>query len=407
VSLRAYEFWELFNEGVVVIKGLPGAGKTLLAARAASRFKNAAWFTFYETADRLRKYLKAVNIEPPAHIFDLVSMKSEHVIQFIADRVLELKPEFVVVDGINALAERGERELIHAIFYHGISRERPVVLVKEGVKITPADYLADVIIEVEHKILETGAAMRYAKVLKARGRYVPYESLPYIISDRGPTVILPRPDAHELPSERLTTGFPELDRATGGGIPRGSIVAVVGPSHGLASKLMVVMASALARAGFKVFYHHHKSVMTFVKLAEAARIDWRAPKITWYYHPVIEHRGAAWWLNNAFKMSEEKYDAHVVDQSEQILSVAGIDVLCEIPDLYRSQLTYPTVLFFVFNSYDAWRGVVKRFGPLMDYVLIFRKDRVTVYVPDRSLPVEVELKYEVRARESASSLTAR
>jgi KaiC/GvpD/RAD55 family RecA-like ATPase len=321
-------------------------------------------------------------------------MRNGHVIQFIADRVLELKPEIVVVDGINALAEHGERELIHAIFYHGISRERPVILVKEDVKITPADYLADVIIEVEYKIFETGAAMRYAKVLKARGRHVPYGSLPYIISDRGPVVILPRLDAHELPSERLTTGFPELDRATGGGIPRGSIVAVVGPSHGLASKLMVVMASALARAGFKVFYHHHKSVLTFVKLAEAAGIDWRAPGITWYYHPVIEHKSAVWWLNNAFKISEEKYDAHVIDQSEQILSVAGIDVLCEIPDLYRSLLTHPAVLFFVFNSYDAWRDVAKRFGPLMDYVLIFKRDRMTVYTPERTLPVE--LKYEVR-----------
>jgi circadian clock protein KaiC len=35
-----YKIFDLFNEGVVLVKGLPGAGKTLLVAKAVSRFNN-------------------------------------------------------------------------------------------------------------------------------------------------------------------------------------------------------------------------------------------------------------------------------------------------------------------------------------------------------------------------------
>ena len=161
------------------------------------------------------------------------------------------------------------RELVHAVFYHGISRQIPVILIKEGIDISPADYLADVILEVEHRLLEGGVSIRYVKVLKARGRTVRYTSLPYVIAQEGPVVIEPPEEARELTGDRLTTGSPELDEALGGGILRGSMVAVAGPVDGLASKLMVLTAAELARRGQKVLYHHHKIVPTFVKFAEA------------------------------------------------------------------------------------------------------------------------------------------
>jgi circadian clock protein KaiC len=154
--------------------------------------------------------------------------------------------------------------------------------------------LADVILEVEHRLLEGGVSIRYVKVLKARGRFVRYKSLPYVVAEEGPVVIVPREEARQPPGDRLTTGAPEIDEALGGGVLRGSLVAVVGPVDGLASKLMVLTAAELARRGQKVLYHHHKIVPTFVKFAEALGVKWQRLGIRWFYHPVAEHKSLAW-----------------------------------------------------------------------------------------------------------------
>ncbi len=207
---------DLVNEGVVLVKGLPGAGKTLLAAKAVSRFDNVAWFTFYETADRLAKYLSSVGLKPPRHVFDLVTVRDKATVEYIVETTLQLNPDAVVVDGLSALNLGDELELIHAVFYHGISRNIPVILIRKGADISPADYLADVILKVDHQLLEGGVSIRYVKVLKARGRFVRYTSLPYVVAEEGPVVIEPREEARQPPGDRLTTGAPEIDEELGG-----------------------------------------------------------------------------------------------------------------------------------------------------------------------------------------------
>jgi circadian clock protein KaiC len=119
---------DLVNEGVVLVKGLPGAGKTLLAAKVVSRFNNVAWFTFYETAERLAKYLSSVGLKPPRHVFDLVTVRDKATVEYMVETTLQLNPDAVVVDGLSALNLGDERELVHAVFYHGISRNIPELM---------------------------------------------------------------------------------------------------------------------------------------------------------------------------------------------------------------------------------------------------------------------------------------
>lgn len=382
-----YDLCDWFREGLVVIKGLPGVGKTLLAAKAATCFNKVAWFTFYETAERLAKYLASAGLNPPLHVFDLVSVKENAAAEYLVEKVLELRPDAVVIDGINALASEIERELLHAVFYHGLSRDGPVIVIKEGTEVTPTDYVADTIIEVEHKIFEDGVSIRHIKILKARGRSVRYASLPYIITEESPVVVLPREESREPPTERFTTGAPELDQALNGGVLKGSMVAVVGPPDGLASKLMVLTAVALTRSGHRVLYHHHKVVPTFVKFAEALGVNWRLPGLTWRYHPVADHKSLAWWYKSASMINREKYDVHFADQYEQVAVVAGKPLLIEAARLYQSTLTYPVTTVLVFNSHDVWRDVAKDVGSLADYVFIFRRNTLTAYAPDIAEPL--------------------
>jgi len=375
-------------QGVVVIKGLPGAGKTLLAARAASELGGAAWFTFYETAERLAKYLASAGLKPPRYVFDLVSVRDKSPVDFIVEKVLSLRPDVVVVDGISALTADGERELIHAVFYHGISREMPVILIKEGVEVSPADYVADTIIEVEHRI-EEGISIRNIKVLKARGRPVRYASLPYIITEEGPVVIEPREESREPPSERLATGLPGLDEALGGGLLRGSVAAVVGPPDGLASKLAAVAAINMAGRGYKVLYHHHKVVPAFLKFAETLGLDWRAQGVEWLYHPAAEHHDISWYWRSAVRTNRGGFDIHFADQYERIIAAVGADFFAEALGIYYSALERPAVTVALFNSYDAWSEAERAVAPLFDYILILRGDRVEVHAPDLATPLEL------------------
>ncbi len=390
---------DLVNEGVVLVKGLPGAGKTLLAAKAVSRFNNVIWFTFYETAERLAKYLSFVGLKPPRHVFDLVTVRDKAAVEYVVETTLQLNPDAVVVDGLSALNLGDERELVHAVFYHGISRNIPVILIREGTDISPADYLADVILEVDHRLLEGGVSIRYVKVLKARGRFVRYKSLPYVITEEGPVVIEPREDARQPPGDRLTTGAPEIDEALGGGVLRGSLVAVVGPVDGLASKLMVLTAAELARRGQKVLYHHHhKVVPTFVKFAEALGVKWQTSGIDWIYHPVAEHKSLAWSYINASKINREKYVVHFADQYEQVAVTAGADLLIEAARVYQSVVNHPVTTIFIFNSYDVWRDIASKVGSLVDYVFIFGKDTLTAYTPETAQPLQFKFHVDTEKR---------
>jgi KaiC/GvpD/RAD55 family RecA-like ATPase len=371
---------DFFREGVIIVRGLPGAGKTLLAAKAVSEFGNVAWFTFYETEERLAKYLASVSLKPPAHVFDLVAVRDKSLVQFIVEKVLEVRPDAVVVDGLNALTAEGERELVHAIFYHGISRGRPVVLIKEGVETTPADYIADIIIEVEHRVLEGGVSTRDVKVLKARGKAVRYTSLPYVITEEGPVVITPI-GARPPPVRRLPTGLSEVDSALGGGWLEGSFVAVVGPPDGLASKLMAVSVGWLAMQGYKILYSHHKPAASFVKAAESLGLD--VSRVNWHSSPPSEAKSFSWWYEIFSLAARGGYDGVVFDQIE--LLDGEVAPLLEGAAMLCGAKGCPLAAF-IFNSYRVWREVADRIAPLMDYILILKRRRIILHTPDRLQP---------------------
>jgi circadian clock protein KaiC len=372
---------DLFREGVVLVRGLPGAGKTLLVARAVSGFGNVAWFTFYETEERLARYLASVGLRPPAHVFDLVSVREKAPVEFIVEKVLELKPDAVVVDGLSALAAEGERELVHAIFYHGISRDRPVILIKEGVETTSADYVADTIIEVEHKLLEGGVSIRNVKILKARGRAVRYVSLPYVITEEGPVVITPREEGRPSPVRRIPTGLTEVDSALGGGWLEGSFVAVVGPPDGLASKLMAVSVGWLAMQGYKILYSYHKPTASFIKTAENLGFD--TSRIDWRFSFPSKAKSLHWWYEMFSLAARGGYDGVVFDQmellgGEVVYLLEGVAAVCGAG---RCPL-----VAFIFNSYRIWREAGDKIASLMDYILVLKRRRIILHTPDRLQP---------------------
>jgi KaiC/GvpD/RAD55 family RecA-like ATPase len=383
---------QIFEEGLTLIKGPPGSGKTATAAWAASRHKNSIWFTFYENESRLIRFLSSLALEPPRHIFDMLSTGNrKEAVEAILEKIQEVKPDFIVVDGLNALTAEGERELVHNLFYHLLSSFVPVVLIREGDEVTATDYIADNVLLLSYKPSERGI-VRYLTVLKSRGRSVEPNVFRMILAKGGPRLVSAPREARKVPSQRLTTGAPEIDREINGGVIAGSYVVVAGPPDGLASKLMVLTAAALARSGRKVLYHHHKQIPIFIKFAESLGVDLSSKNLLWYYHPVEEHGDVTWWYRSAEMVNEMGVDVHFADNYEQVLAVAGLERVAEAAQIYQASLRRETTTILVINSLAVWRSVSKQLGSIPDYVFVFKRGLLTAYTPERIEPLRFRYK---------------
>ncbi|CCC81716.1 ATPase domain-containing protein [Thermoproteus tenax] len=392
----------LFSEGLTLIKGPPGSGKTALAASVANRYKNSAWFTFYENRNRLIKFLTSMGIEPPRHIFDLISTSShKELVEIILKKIAEIKPDFVVIDGLNALTNEGEREVVHSLMYHFVSALMPTVLIKEGEEVGPADYIADNIIVLSYRASKTGQLMRYLTVVKSRGQPLHLNTYTFLLDEGGPKIITPPQEAREAPEERLTTGDPVVDRELNGGVIAGSYVVVVGPEDGLASKLMVLTASMLARAGKKVLYHHHKLIPTFAKFAESLGAKVKHPNLTWYYHPVGEHASITWWYKAAELVNRLNIDVHFADQYEQVVTVAGDEILLEASQVYQSRLERRVTTVLIVNSHDVWKRISLTLGGIPDYVFMFERDALIAHTPEHIEPLKFKFQLDPSERRVA------
>src|SRR5262249_16708385 len=71
-------------------------------------------------------------------------------------------------------------------------------------------------------------------------------------------------EAHEAP--RLPSGMPELDRVTGGGFVRGSVLLMAGDPGIGKSTLLIQAAAALARSGHRAVYISGEEAVAQVRL---------------------------------------------------------------------------------------------------------------------------------------------
>jgi KaiC/GvpD/RAD55 family RecA-like ATPase len=213
-----------------------------------------------------------------------------------------------------------------------------------------------------------------------------------ILAKGGPRLVSAPREARKVPSQRLTTGAPEIDREINGGVIAGSYVVVAGPPDGLASKLMVLTATALARSGRKVLYHHHKQIPIFIKFAESLGVDLSSKNLLWYYHPVEEHGDVAWWYRSAEMVNEMGVDVHFADNYEQVLAVAGLERVAEAAQIYQASLRRETTTILVINSLAVWRSASRLLGSIPDYVFLFKRGLLTAYTPERIEPLRFRYK---------------
>jgi len=164
------EVGEVAQEGLTLIYGPPGAGKTSIAMRLADRLGNRVmWISTTEGPNFLALAAKRVGASPEKFAFlDFPRAFREDIAKYVLEHAHEY--DVVVVDSVNGLASSvpSLEKLAHSVFYQ-ISRDRPVILVAEE-EPRNLHYIADHVVHVWYKINSVGHLIRYVQLEKSRKR---------------------------------------------------------------------------------------------------------------------------------------------------------------------------------------------------------------------------------------------
>ncbi|HEX2798739.1 MAG TPA: ATPase domain-containing protein [Thermoanaerobaculia bacterium] len=109
-------------------------------------------------------------------------------------------------------------------------------------------YLADCVVLLQHRLVNT-VASRHLQILKYRGGKASCNEFPMVLSGRGVEVAGIAADSleHEVSTERVSSGVPDLDAMLDGGYFRGSSILISGAPGTARSTLAGAFADAACR----------------------------------------------------------------------------------------------------------------------------------------------------------------
>ena len=245
------------RSGSVVVAGPPGTGKTILAhqicfANATQQRKAVYYTTLSEPHAKLVEHLTPFSFYDPRtlgtaievlHLGDLLEQEGTSALEPLVDeivrKVMDDKPAIVVIDSVKMLRDYATDKELRAALYRLTSRvaHSGAVLMLLG-EYTPQEMdngpefaLADGILQLAYESREP-VDRRWMRVIKLRGSTHLEGKHTFHLGSDGFTVF-PRietliPAAMPVVTGRLQSGIPGLRDLTGGGIPRGDSVLILG-----------------------------------------------------------------------------------------------------------------------------------------------------------------------------------
>lgn len=241
------------DQGLSLIIGPPGSGKTVLALQiafvAARTGRNVVYLTSTsESHVRLLQHARQFTFFDERVIrknFNLISINThvqqqgvEATINYIVDVARSAKADLLIIDGFVGLKQLFQTQNVN-LMYTLISRLNlfafTTVLLGsyQADSNTEAEFaVADAIVELSHD-LQNLQRQRFVSVLKIRGKACLEGLHSFAINQHGITMYPRQESLATAPlaartNQRLFWGIPELDTMLGGGVFRGSTTMIKG-----------------------------------------------------------------------------------------------------------------------------------------------------------------------------------
>jgi len=285
-----------------LVRGGPGTGKTTLGLHfltaGAANGENVLFITLGEPESGLRKNAQAMgfdlsevnflDLSPTPEFFvevesyDLFSpaeVEREPITHRIVEEVEKLKPNRVFVDAMTQFRYLAAdpfqyRKQVLSFLRFLVERGTTVLFTSEGSAEAPDEdlqFLSDGVIHLEY-----APEGRTLSVTKFRGSDFHSGRHAMQLSERGIEVfpkLVPEAYRREFVPETVSSGVPELDELLHGGLERGTVTIVTGPSGvGKTTLGLVFMKEAAGRGERSVVYTFEEGVETLLARCEAINI---------------------------------------------------------------------------------------------------------------------------------------
>ncbi len=289
-----------------LVRGGPGTGKTTLGlhflATGAARGETALFISLEESASKIRRNAANIGIDlSNVHILDLspssdffakteiydifspAEVEREPLTRQIVESVQRLRPSRVFFDPITQFRYLTPdlfqfRKQVISFLRFLAEQQTTVIFSAENSTAFPDDdlqYIADGIITLE--LTQNG---RYLSVSKMRGSSFSSGRHAMRLTGRGLSVfprIIPSPLVTGHSFTFMPSGVPELDELLNGGIERGTITLITGPSGvGKTTLGFQFMKEAASRGEQSIVFSFEEEVEIMVERCEAVNIPVRA-----------------------------------------------------------------------------------------------------------------------------------
>ncbi|MFB6171298.1 MAG: ATPase domain-containing protein [Haloarculaceae archaeon] len=333
-----------------MIRGPPGAGKTLLGLQflvaGTSAGEDALFVALEEAEDDIRENAASVGLDASGvdfldlspgseffredqsyDIFSPSEVEGESLASSIAERIERADPDRVVFDPATrfrylAPDEYQFRKQILSFVRFLREQDATVVFTTQAAESNPDDdlqFLSDGVIDVA-----ASAAGRSVSVPKFRGSDSQRGDHAFRISDDGLAVypeLVPERHTRSFAAEAVPSGVPGIDSLLGGGIERGTVTIVSGPTGvGKTTLGAQFMKESAGRGERSVMYLFEENRETFLERSTSINLPVRA---------MIERGTLAVEVVEALQRSPAEFAhdvrAQVEREDSEIVMIDGVD----------------------------------------------------------------------------------